>query len=422
VVQAAVGHGEEVAPGPGPIAPVELDQRVADVMANARRPGLGREIAAGAGDEGMDCVPPAVGRLPLDLEDAVRREQLDEIVETSAVDAVGVPGDRVADSLAGRDLPTLHPCSLAPLASVTAVRVGASLRTAFIVDDVRVGARWIIERAAAARDAGLDCLLVGDHHAVPVPYYQNTPLLGRLLAEWGDRPFGALFLLPVWNPVLVAEQVGTLASLGPGRFILPLVVGPKDQFAPMGVHVRHRGKHFEAGLDVVRRLLAGEAVTTDEPYRVRDARVSPVPPEPVEVWIGGTHEAAIDRAARLGDGFLADAHLTPEQARSTIELYRERCRAHGRTPTATAIRRDIHVGADAADAERVAGPVVAGGYRGFDPSACTYGSTEQVAERLEEYGAMGYTDVIVRHLAEDQAEVLKSYERLAAVRGALLAT
>jgi alkanesulfonate monooxygenase SsuD/methylene tetrahydromethanopterin reductase-like flavin-dependent oxidoreductase (luciferase family) len=304
---------------------------------------------------------------------------------------------------------------------LTAVRIGVSLRTAFLVDDVRVGARWIVERAAAARDAGLDCLLVGDHHAVPVPYYQNTPLLGRLLAEWDDRPFGALFLLPLWNPVLVAEQVGTLASLGRGRFILPLAVGGKDQFAPMGVHVRHRGKQFEAGLEIVRRLLAGETVTTGEPHHVQDCRISPVPTEPVEVWIGGTAERAVDRAARLGDGFLADAHLTPEQARATIELYRERCDAHGRTPSAVAIRRDIHVGADAADADRVAGPVVAAGYRGFDPSACTYGDAAQVTEQLGAYAAMGYTDVIVRHLAEDQSAVLESFARLGGVREALLA-
>src|SRR5262245_4272694 len=297
--------------------------------------------------------------------------------------------------------------------------MGVSLRTAFVVDDVRAGVRWIVERAAAARDAGLDCLLVGDHHVTPVPYYQNTPLLGRLLAEWGDRPFGALFLLPLWNPVLVAEQVGTLASLAPGRFILPLAVGGKDQFAPMGVHVHHRGRHFEAGLDIVRRLLAGETVTTREPFHVREARVSPLPPDPVDVWIGGTADAPVDRAARLGDGFLADAHLTPEQARSVIDLYRERCAVHGRTPTAVAIRRDVHVGADPADAERVAGPVVAGGYRGFDPSACTYGDVEQVTDRLRGYAEMGYTDVIVRHLAEDQSEVLASFGRLGEVRAAL---
>jgi alkanesulfonate monooxygenase SsuD/methylene tetrahydromethanopterin reductase-like flavin-dependent oxidoreductase (luciferase family) len=297
------------------------------------------------------------------------------------------------------------------------MRLGVSLRTAYITADVREVARWLIERTMAARDAGLDSLFVGDHHVVPVPYYQNSPLLGRLLAEWNDRPFGALYLLPLWNPVLVAEQVGTLASLAPGRFILPVAIGDgAGQFGGMGVPMNERVARFEAGLDIIRRLLAGEAVDVDGPYRVENARIAPIPPEPVEVWIGATAPRAIDRSARLGDGFLADAHLTPEQAREVIDLYRQRCEEHSRTPTAHAIRRDIHVGADDADAERVAGSVVRGGYRGFDPSACIYGGLEAVAAAFREYAAMGYTDVIVRHLAEDQGEVLRSFERLAEVR------
>jgi hypothetical protein len=99
-----------------------------------------------------------------------------------------------------------------------------------------------------------------------------------------------------------------------------------------------------------------------------------------------------------------------------LDLYRERAAAHGRTLRALAIRRDIHVGADDLDAQRVAGPLVAAGYRGFDPSACVHGGVEPVAQRFRQYAAMGYTDVIVRHLAEDQGDVLKSYERLAEVR------
>jgi alkanesulfonate monooxygenase SsuD/methylene tetrahydromethanopterin reductase-like flavin-dependent oxidoreductase (luciferase family) len=97
------------------------------------------------------------------------------------------------------------------------VRLGVSLRSGYLVDDARTEARWMVEQARASRDAGLDRLFVGDHHGVPVPYYQNTPMLGRLLAEWGDRPAGALYLLPLWNPVLVAEQVGTLAAIAAGR-------------------------------------------------------------------------------------------------------------------------------------------------------------------------------------------------------------
>ena len=91
--------------------------------------------------------------------------------------------------------------------------------------DPREGARWMIERAAAAHRARLDSLFVGDQHVSPTPYYQNTPMLGRLLAEWGDAPAGCLFLLPLWHPVLVAEQIGTLAAITQGPFIMQCGLG-----------------------------------------------------------------------------------------------------------------------------------------------------------------------------------------------------
>src|SRR5688500_10076342 len=119
------------------------------------------------------------------------------------------------------------------------MRVGVSLRSAYMVRDPREGARWMVQRAKAAYDAGLDSLFVGDHHAVPAPYYQNTPILGRLLAEWHARPAGALFLLPLWNPVLVAEQVGTLAAIHDGRFIVQCAIGAEArQFSTMGADIK----------------------------------------------------------------------------------------------------------------------------------------------------------------------------------------
>src|SRR3954471_6654999 len=97
------------------------------------------------------------------------------------------------------------------------MRIGISLTSNYPdVTDPRQGARWIIERAVAARHAGLDSLYIGDQHVSPTPYYQNTPMLGRLLAEWGEAPAGCLFLLPLWHPVLVAEQIGTLAAIAQG--------------------------------------------------------------------------------------------------------------------------------------------------------------------------------------------------------------
>ena len=298
------------------------------------------------------------------------------------------------------------------------MRIGVSLTSAHTNRDVREAGRWMIARAAAAREAGLESLFVGDHHAMPVPYYQNTPLLGRLLAEWGERPAGCLFLLPLWPPVLVAEQVGTLAALHPGRFIVQCALGAgRDQFAAMGVNSRRRPSMFEESLDIVRRLLAGERVDGGERYpEIRGVAVAPLPPEPVDFWIGGSVEASIDRAARLGDGWLAGPELTFGLARHWIEYYRSRCHEYGRTPSAIAIRRDVLVAASETAAAGIVDPILAAGYRGFSADALVWGSPATVVARFREYAAMGYTDIIIRHLTDDQDAVLTSYGHLAEVR------
>jgi alkanesulfonate monooxygenase SsuD/methylene tetrahydromethanopterin reductase-like flavin-dependent oxidoreductase (luciferase family) len=300
------------------------------------------------------------------------------------------------------------------------MKIGTSLKSAYATRDVREGARWMVERARASHEAGLDSLFVGDHHSAPVPYYQNTPMLGRLLAEWHGRPAGVLMLLPLWNPVLAAEQLGTLAAIHDGPFVLQCALGGDEgQFAAMGTELKFRPSRFEAALSIIRRLLAGETVDADGPYRVTNARISPVAPETVSVWIGGSAPKAIDRAARLGDGFLIGPEATPVQVIEMIATYRAQCAAHGRQVGRIAVRRDIHVGSSSADAERVAGPIVAAGYRGFGPDVPVWGSVSTVAEAFDALGAAGATDVIVRHLADDQREVLLSIERLAEVRDLL---
>lgn len=297
------------------------------------------------------------------------------------------------------------------------MRVGISVRSAYSVDDVRRGARFMVERTAAARDAGLDSLFVGDHHNVPVPYYQNSPILGRLLAEWDERPAGALYLLPLWHPLIVAEHVATLSAVAGGPFVLQCAIGAgTEQFAALGTSERDRATRFEESLSIVRRLLAGEEVDATDPWSIQSARIAPLPPEPVAIWIGGHAPRAIDRAARLGDAWLAGPDLVPDAVEHLLDIYRQRCDVHGRKPSVIAIRRDVHVGADDADARSVAGPVLDAGYRGFDPSACVVGGVDTVADEFRCFASMGYTDVIVRNIVEEQRSALASIQRLADVR------
>lgn len=204
------------------------------------------------------------------------------------------------------------------------MRIGISMASAYGVDDARTGARYMVERARAAHAAGLDSLFVGDHHATPAPYYQNSPILGRVLAEWGEREAGALYLLPLWNPVLVAEQTATLSTIARGPFVLQCAIGGgRSQFASMGVGYGGKPAKFEEALSIIRALWRGETVDGPEGHwPVAGARIAPVPPEPIEVWIGASAQPAIDRAARAWGmrGSAAPARPWPRRAGNWIGI------------------------------------------------------------------------------------------------------
>jgi alkanesulfonate monooxygenase SsuD/methylene tetrahydromethanopterin reductase-like flavin-dependent oxidoreductase (luciferase family) len=188
----------------------------------------------------------------------------------------------------------------------------------------------------------------------------------------------------------------------------------------MGVTHAARVRRFEVGLDLVVRMLQGERVSDPTgTFPIDGAQIAPIPSTAVEVWIGGSAPAAIDRAARLGDAWLANAPLVPGEALQQAALYLERRGAHGRAPTTVAIRRDVHVADDGAAARDELDRAMATGYRGFRREALVAGNVEQVATQFAEYAAMGYTEIVVRHFSTDQAAVVRSIELLAEVRAAL---
>jgi hypothetical protein len=79
-------------------------------------------------------------------------------------------------------------------------------------DDPRQGA--LHHRAGCGRAGPRSIHCLSAIARSPTPYYQNTPILGRL-REWGEAPAGCLFR-SLWHPVLVAEQIGTLAAIAQG--------------------------------------------------------------------------------------------------------------------------------------------------------------------------------------------------------------
>ena len=277
-------------------------------------------------------------------------------------------------------------------------------------------ARNLMEVASAARAAGLDALLTGDSHGAHPAYaaaFSPVPTIARLMSVTGDMPIGVVLLAPFYHPVLLAEQIGTLAAFAGGPLIVTFVLGGRPpQFQAFGMEERSRVGRLEETLTVVRALLAGERIShRGRYYTLEDASISPLPRVPVEIWLGGTVSSAAERAGRLGDAWLTGQNATDADLVHQLDRYRDAAVRAGRPPRPV-LRRDIYVGESDDEARSVVEAILAEGYRGSGLDQLLVGSTDTVVEALRRYRDMGFDYVMVRHVVGDHQRMLRSFERI----------
>ena len=158
---------------------------------------------------------------------------------------------------------------------------------------------------------GFDEAWLTEHHFIDDGYSPSLLPIGAAIAARTRRiRIGTfLLLLPLHNPVRVAEDTATLDLISGGRFDLGVGLGYRPgEFDDQGIPASERAGRMQENLTIVRRLLAGEGVTIDGKYnRLTDIRISPPAlqrPHP-PIWVGGTAPKAIERAARMGMHFLS---------------------------------------------------------------------------------------------------------------------
>lgn len=291
------------------------------------------------------------------------------------------------------------------------MRIGISITSRYVGAGPAVAVANALARAKVAAHAGLDHISLGDHHSngFDANYVQNVPMIGRIMADWpSDRPIGGLFLLPLWNPVLVAEQVGTLAAMTDAPFILQTGIGwGEADFAAMGARLSDRGRHTDESIRVIKALLAGETADS-EMLNIGGASISPRPPRPVEWWIGsGIGDVPLRRAAGEGDAWYAHPGLALSEVEQAVARYRALCDEYGTTPR-VALRRDILVCSDDNEALKMGRDMIAAGYRGLDESQLIFGGVERVTERFAELAAVGVDDIVIRTMNVPQSVALES--------------
>ena len=301
------------------------------------------------------------------------------------------------------------------------MRLGISITSSHPNGSDRDAVHAVIDRARAAADAGLDHLSLGDHHSTGhySTYVQNVPMLGRIMADWPvDRPIGLLLLLPLWHPVLAAEQVGTLAAMTDAPFIVQTGIGDgAQQFDAMGASLAMRGRATDRAIDIMKRLFAGGTVDAPD-LGISGASIRPRPPRPVEWWIGaGTASVPIERAAREGHAWYVSPGLDGPPLAAAADAYREACVRHGTAPR-IALRRDVLVGDDHTATVALARSVIDAGYRGLGQQVIA-GDVAHVAERCASFAEFGVDDIVARTISVDQPTALRSIELLGDVRSRL---
>ena len=148
-----------------------------------------------------------------------------------------------------------------------------------------------------------------------------------------------VLLLPMRGTAVVAKQAAEVDVLSRGRLRLGIGVGIKpEEFEACGENFKNRGKRADEQIEVLRRLWTAPLITYEGRYhRIEDGGLNPLPVQrPIPIWIGGITDAAIERVARLGDGWLPNFQAD-DVGRRAIETMRASARRYGRDPAAIGI-------------------------------------------------------------------------------------
>ena len=166
-----------------------------------------------------------------------------------------------------------------------------------------------LEQISWAESIGFDSVWLTEHHFTDDGYTPSPLVIAAAIGARTSRlRIGTnLLQIPLHDPIRLAEDSATLSLLTAGRFDLGVAIGYRElEFDAFGRRLRHRPSLLEESVEILRRAWRGESIQFNGArFRIGDLRITPVPERPPRILIGGMVPAAIERAARIGDGFLS---------------------------------------------------------------------------------------------------------------------
>jgi len=253
------------------------------------------------------------------------------------------------------------------------MQFGISFRAQFPPeDDIRVRFAEVVEQARLACSWGYSSFTKGSHFSShPFQMFAQLPFLARIAAEApGVKLIAGIVLLPLHNPLEVAEQGATIDVMTGGNFVLGVGLGYREiEYKAFNVPIRSRVQRMLDNLEAIKRLWTEENVYMKAShFELEGATCSPHPlqePRP-PIWVGADSDPGVRRAARIADSLIINPHARIDTLERQMELYKQELEKCGKLfPKELPIRREVFVARTREEAITKSRPHLARKYKAY---------------------------------------------------------
>lgn len=189
--------------------------------------------------------------------------------------------------------------------------------------------RTYLDQIVAAEKQGFDSVWLTEHHFCDDGYTPSPFVIASAIGARTEKMHIGfnLMILPLHDPIRIAEDAATLSLLTGGRFDLGVGLGYRQlEFDAFNRNLKNRPSLMEESIEIIRRAWAGETINfTGKRFVVGDHKITPQPEKRPRILMGGMSEPAIDRVARIGDGFLSTGGIGED-------MYIDALARHGKDP------------------------------------------------------------------------------------------
>jgi probable F420-dependent oxidoreductase len=191
------------------------------------------------------------------------------------------------------------------------------------------GVWWPSEHYQAVEELGFDSLWTGEHIVFHRPIVDCVPVLAGMAAVTKRITIGpAAIMVTLRHPTILAKELATVDRMSGGRLVVVAGVGgdfPKE-FEACGVPMERRGRRTAETIEIMRKYWSEDRFSYEgEIYALDDVWMDPKPVQSggPPIWLGGRSNAAIARAARLGDGYMPYMY-SAERCRHAFQEVRDK--------------------------------------------------------------------------------------------------